>query len=175
MRVARNLLQSRRAYRPPLPSARRMNVRKILRRSLLGCVALLVLLLVTLVAAAVLGISINAAPWRQSIASKASALIGRPVTLEGPLRLTIGLRPELTVGGIAVANPPGFSAPQLATLGRAHMLVELWPLLRDEISVLTVEAEDVHVRLEEAGDGRVNWNLALPSNGAASASQSSVA
>ena len=152
-----------------------MNVRRVLRRLLLGSLGLLVLLLLALVLAAVLGVSINAAPWRQPIAAKASALIGRPVTLEGPLRLTVGLRPELTIGGIAVTNPPGFSAPNLATLGRVHMLVELWPLLRDEISVLAVDAEDVHVRLEQAADGRVNWNFALPSKGAASEPQPHVA
>ena len=93
-----------------------MNVRRVLRRLLLGSLGLLVLLLLALVLAAVLGVSINAAPWRQPIAAKASALIGRPVTLEGPLRLTVGLRPELTIGGIAVTNPPRFSAPNLATL-----------------------------------------------------------
>src|SRR3954471_8401804 len=143
MRVTGNLLQSRSAYRFPPLAAALMNAGKALRRLLLGSLTLLVLLLLTLIVAAVLGISISAAPWRHSIATKTSALIGRPVTLDGPLRLTIGLRPELTVGGIAVANPPGFSSPQLATLGRAHMLVELWPLLRDEISVLAVDAQDV--------------------------------
>src|SRR4051794_4255190 len=175
MRVTGNLLQSRSAYRFPPLTAALMNAGKALRRLLLGSLTLLVLLLLTLIVAAVLGISINAAPWRHSIATKASTLIGRPVTLDGPLRLTIGLRPELTVGGIAVANPPGFSSVQLATLGRAHLLVELWPLLRDEISVLAVEAEDVHVRLEQAADGRVNWNLALPAKGAANEPQASVA
>jgi uncharacterized protein involved in outer membrane biogenesis len=139
-----------------------MNVRKIIRRVLVGTALLIVLLVVAFVMAAIFGISINAAPWRQPIAMKASAIIGRPVSLEGPLRLTVGLRPELTVGGISVANPPGFSAPQLATLGRAHLLVELWPLLRDEISVLAVDAENVRVRLEQAPDGRVNWNFSLP-------------
>jgi uncharacterized protein involved in outer membrane biogenesis len=141
-----------------------MNLRRIIIRTVLGAVALVVVLTVALVIAAVLGISINAAPWRGPIAAKASAVLGRQVTLEGPLRLTVGLRPELTIGGIAIANPPGFSEPQFATLGRAHMLVDLWPLLRDEISVLAVEAEDVKVRLEQAADGRVNWNFALPAS-----------
>jgi len=132
-----------------------MNVRSVIKRLLLGLAALVVLLVCAFVIAAVLGISIDAGPWRGPIAKQASELIGRTVTLEGPLRITVGLRPEVTVGGIALANPPGFSTPQLATLGRAHMLVELWPLLRNEISVLAVEAEDVHVRLEQAADGRV--------------------
>ena len=83
-----------------------MKVRKIIRRVLVGTALLIVLLVFAFVIAAIFGISINAAPWRQPIAAKASAIIGRPVTLEGPLRLRVGLRPELTVGGIAVANPP---------------------------------------------------------------------
>ena len=139
-----------------------MKTRKVIVRLLLGAFGLLIVLILALVLAAVFGISINAAPWRQPIAFKASALFGRQVTLEGPLRMTLGLRPELIVGGIVIANPPGFSSPQFATLGRAHMRLNLWPLLRNEISVLAVEAEDVHVRLEQAADGRVNWNFALP-------------
>jgi uncharacterized protein involved in outer membrane biogenesis len=138
-----------------------MNARTVIRRSLLGLAVLAGLLVAALVVAAVLGISINAGPWREAIAEKATALIGRPVRLEGPLRLTVGLRPELTVVGITIANPPGFASPQFASLGRAHLLVELWPLLRDEISVIAVEAEDVKMRLEQAADGRVNWNFAL--------------
>src|SRR5215813_8457715 len=162
LRSCRKLLQSCSAY---LVDTRRMKARTILGRLLLGTALSLALLVLGLMLAAVLGISINAAPWRAAIAVKATALLGRSVTLEGPLRLTIGLRPELTVGGIVVANPPGFSSPQFATLGRAHMLVELWPLLRNEIRVLEMNAEDVHVRLEEAADGRVNWSFSLLSAG----------
>ena len=148
-----------------------MSVRSVIKRLLLGLAALVVLLVCAFVIAAVLGISVDAGPWRGLIAKQASELIGRTVTLEGPLRISVGLRPEVTVGGIALANPPGFSTPQLATLGRAHMLVELWPLLRDEISVLAMEAEDVHVRLEQAADGRVNWNFAVPAAPAANESK----
>src|SRR5690349_14539202 len=98
-----------------------MKARTVIRRLVLGLAVFAGVLMAALVIAAVLGISINAAPWREAIGKKASALIGRSVRLEGPLRLTVGLRPELTVGGITVANPPGFASPQFASLGRAHL------------------------------------------------------
>ena len=112
----------------------------------------------------VLGISISAGPWRASIAQAASQALGRPVTLEGPLTLIPTLRPTLKVGGVRIANPPGFSAPQFASLGQARLRLELLPLLRNEIRVGKVEAEDVRVRLEEAADGRLNWNFGSPSS-----------
>ena len=125
---------------------------------------------VTLPAAAVsvLGISISAAPWRASIAQAASQALGRPVTLEGPLALIPTLRPTLTVGGVQIANPPGFSAAQFASLGRARLRLELLPLLRNEIRVVKLEADDVRVRLEEMADGRVNWDFGAASSAPAS-------
>src|SRR6476646_4755538 len=107
---SRNLLQSRHVQPPP-PNAPVVKTRRVIVRLLLGAFGLLIVLILALVLAAVFGISINAAPWRQPIAFKASALFGRQVTLEGPLRMTLGLRPELIVGGIVIANPPGFSSP----------------------------------------------------------------
>ena len=116
----------------------------------------------------VFGISISAAPWRASIAQAASQALGRPVTLEGPLELIPTLRPTLKVGGVRIDSPPGFSAPQFASLGQARLRLELLPLLRNEIRVVKVEAEDVRVRLEEAADGRVNWDFGSPSSAPAS-------
>src|SRR5262249_38217583 len=78
---------------------------------------------------------------------------------EGPLALIPTLRPTLRVGGVRIANPPGFSGPQFASLGQARLRLELLPLLRSEIRVVKVEAEDVRVRLEEAADRRVNWDF----------------
>ena len=110
----------------------------------------------------VLGISVSAAPWRGPIAQAATQALGRQVTLQGPLELIPTLRPTLTVGGIRIANPPGFSAPEFASLGRARMRLELLPLLRNEIRIVELDAEDVRVRLEQRADGHANWEFSLP-------------
>lgn len=111
---------------------------------------------------ALLGISISAAPWRGSIAQAASQALGRTVSLEGPLELIPTLRPTLTVGGIRVMNPSGFSAPEFASLGAARLRLELVPLLSGHIQVVEVTAEDVKLRLEKSVEGHVNWQFQLP-------------
>jgi uncharacterized protein involved in outer membrane biogenesis len=128
----------------------------------LSIAALTAMLVLATVAVSALGISLSAAHWRGPIAKAATQALGRQVTLEGPLALIPTLRPTLTVGGIRVANPPGFSAPEFASLGAAHLRLELLPLLRNEIRVVEVDAEDVRVRLEQAADGRANWDFSSP-------------
>src|ERR1700674_5102193 len=123
--------------------------RKILRWSLIGVAALVGLVVAVPLFAALYGISVSAAPWRSSIAQAATQALGREVTLEGPLQLIVSLQPTLTVGGIRVANPPGFSAPEFAALGRARLRLELLPLLHRELRVMEVSAEDVCLRLEQ--------------------------
>jgi AsmA family protein len=137
-------------------------VRRIVRWSLAGTAALVCLLLATMLTIGLFEISVSAGPWRGSIARAASHVLGRGVTLEGPLQLIPSLRPTLTVGGIRVANPPGFTAAEFASLGRARLRLELLPLLRNEIRVVEVTAEDVRLRLERTPDRRVNWAFDLP-------------
>jgi uncharacterized protein involved in outer membrane biogenesis len=135
--------------------------RKVLRWSLTGVGALLVVLVALPLLAALIGITISAAPWRASIAQAATDALGRAVTLEGPLELHLSLRPWLRVGGIRIANPPGFGAPDFASLGAAKLRLELRPLLRYQLRVMEVSADDVRVRLEKLPDGRANWQFAL--------------
>ncbi len=138
-----------------------MKPRKILRWSLFGVAALVGLVIAVPLFAALFGISVSAAPWRSSIAQAARQALGREVTLEGPLQLIVSLQPTLTVGGIRIANPPGYSAPEFAALGAARLRLELLPLLHREVRVMEVSAEDVRLRLEQLADGRANWQFAL--------------
>ncbi len=133
-----------------------------MRWTLISLAAVVAVPMLTGLVIGVLGISISAAPWRGAIAQAASQALGRQVTLQGPLALIPTIRPTLTVGGIRIANPPGFSTPEFASLGRARMRLELLPLLRNEIRIVDIDAEDVRVRLEQRADGHVNWEFNLP-------------
>lgn len=107
----------------------------------------------------VLGITLDAAPWRAEVARAIGQALQREVRFDGPARITLSLQPELHVGGIHVANPPGFSEPDLATLGEARFRVELLPLLRRRLSIGEFSARDVRLRLEVLADGRSNWRF----------------
>ncbi len=137
-------------------------LRPAVRWTLISLAAVVAVPVLSGLVVGVLGISISAAPWRGPIGQAASLALGRQVTLQGPLELIPTIRPTLTVGGIRVANPPGFSAPEFASLGRARMRLELLPLLRNEIRIVEMDADDVRVRLEQRADGHANWEFNLP-------------
>ena len=97
------------------------------RRWLIAVAALVAAPLAVLLAVAAFGVPVSAAPWRDRIGAVASEALGRQVTLEGPVELVLGLRTALEVGGIRIANPPGFATPAFAELGAARAEVDLWP------------------------------------------------
>jgi uncharacterized protein involved in outer membrane biogenesis len=137
-------------------------LRKTLKWTLIGIGSLVGLGVVISVLVVALGITISAAPWRERIAAEASQILGLPVTLEGPLELIPTLRPSLRIGGVHIANPPGFSQPEFASLGEAHLKIDLPAALRGEVVIDEIGAEEVHARLEKTADGRVNWAFDLP-------------
>ena len=139
-----------------------LSLRRGLRWTLISLAALAAMPVLTGLVVGALGISISAAPWRGPIAQAATQALGRQVTLQGPLALIPTLRPTLTVGGIRISNPSGYSSPEFASLGRARMRLELLPLLRHEIRIVEIDAEDVRVRLEQRADGHANWEFSLP-------------
>ena len=137
-------------------------LRRVLRWTGISLAVLLAIPLLVIAAVSWFGISVNGAHWRAPIAQAATAALGRQVSLEGPLVMNVALRPTLTVGGIHIANPPGFSTPEFASLGTARMRLELLPLLRNELRIVEITAEEVHVHLEQLRDGRANWAFNLP-------------
>jgi hypothetical protein len=119
--------------------------------------ALVALCVLALVAAAFIGIGIDAQRWREPVAAALSRALGREVRLDGPARLTLSLRPDIRVGDIRIANPPGFDSPDFGRIGELHLSVELLPLLRGETRVRELHGRDVTVRLARSSDGRGNW------------------
>ncbi len=113
--------------------------------------------LAVLLALAAFGIPVSAAPWRDGIAAVASAALGRTVTLEGPIELVLGFSAALRVGGIRIANPPGFATPAFADLGAARAEVDLFPALAGRLRIRTLEAANGKLWLERTADGRRNW------------------
>ena len=109
------------------------------------------------VALALFDVAIDIARWRDAIAARATASLGRPVILDGALELVLGRETRLRVGSVRILNPPGFAAAEFAALGDARARVDLFAALRGELHVLSIEAADGRVRLERTADGRANW------------------
>lgn len=131
--------------------------RKTALWALIGVGSLIVLLVLVLLYVAFVGVTVSAAPWRDSISKAASEALRRPVVLEGPLLMTVSLRPALRIGGVRIDNPPGFATPAFATLGDARAEVDLKPWLQGRLRIENLEASNVKVSLERLRDGAANW------------------
>src|SRR5215471_8784965 len=148
-----------------------MSVRRRIVTVLLALIGLpLAALVIAIIWAAVFGVSIDASRWRDALATRASAALGRQVTLDGALKLELGREAAVHVGGVRILNPPGFATPELATLGEARVRIDLLAALRGRLHVHSFEAAAGHVRFERAADGRENW---APAASASAASQRS--
>lgn len=84
---------------------------------------------------------------------------GRDLTLQGRIRLGLSLQPTLTIQGVALANPPGYSRPQMATLDRLDLKLALIPLLSRNVEIDRLVLVKPDILLETDANGRPNWQF----------------
>jgi len=138
----------------PFPTTRRGILRTVL---LAVCVALLALSAALAIALS-RGIEVNwASPW---IAAQLSEALARPVSLEGPVKLTLGRVARLEVASLTLANTAWGQQPWLARAERAEVAVEAWSLWRGPVHIRRIGLEGISVLLEQSADGTPNWRLA---------------
>ncbi len=95
--------------------------------------------------------------YRDEIASRASAQLGREVSLDGPLSLRVFPRVAIEVSDVGVGNPADFvQAPPLARVGTATLSVGVWPLFRGELDIGTVTLSGAEFHLVSDSAGRSN-------------------
>jgi AsmA family protein len=143
-----------------LPGASSL-LRRLLRWLVWAAGGLTAALIATALYIALVGLTIDAAWLRGPVASVFSDSLGRAVRFEGPMELEISAQPKLRVGGLHIANAPGFDG-DFASLGEARLNLDLWPLLNKQLQIERLSGSDVNLRLQRSGDGRVNWRFDLP-------------
>ncbi len=129
--------------------------------------AVLVLIVVLL---AVLFIAPRLVPesvYREQIETRASAAIGRPVTLTGPISVSVLPRLEARAGDVAVANADGFGDEPLASVEELRASLALFPLLGRRVEIQEFVLVRPVVNLARDAGGRANWELAADAEPAA--------
>lgn len=91
----------------------------------------------------------------QLVADRASKATGRTVQI-GALTLSPGRWVGVELHDASIANLPGGTRPQMATLGSLTGEVELWPLLHGTIVARSVQVEKADILLEKVGE-QPNW------------------
>ncbi|MFU8831710.1 MAG: AsmA family protein [Wenzhouxiangella sp.] len=126
----------------------------MLRNLLIVFALVLGVILVLAVAAVVL---VDPDDYRDDIAQRASAQLGREVTLAGPMSLRLFPWLAIEISDVGVANPPDFGeAPPLAHIGTATASVRVWPLFRGEVETGAIRLDDAELHLVTNPAGRSN-------------------
>jgi len=136
--------------------------RRLLRWTLWTAASLFLIGLLTFAYITFIGVTVDASFMRGRIAAVFSDALGRPVRFDGPMELEVSARPKLRVGGLHIANPPGFEGGDFASLGEARLALDLWPLLRKRLQIEDVTGSRVSVRLQSRADGTNNWTFLRP-------------
>ncbi|HUN39083.1 MAG TPA: AsmA family protein [Acetobacteraceae bacterium] len=131
-----------------------MAVRRAVRYGLLGVAALLVLILA---AGAVFLARFDPNSLKPRIEAAVEQATGRALTLKGPIHLTWSLSPTVALTDVALANPPGFSQPQMATLQSLDVQLAVLPLLHNRIEITRLVLQHPTILLETDAQGRSNW------------------
>ncbi|MFM7760120.1 MAG: AsmA family protein [Burkholderiaceae bacterium] len=133
----------------------------------LGLGTLLLLLpMLLLVGLAVVGVDLDINAERAMLARMISARVGREVRIDGPVKLRLGLRPQLRLQHLALGQPKGFAADDFLRVGQLELKLDLIPLLSGRYRADRVAARDVRLVLQQRDDDSNNWTF-NPQNKAA--------
>lgn len=127
-----------------------------MRRSLIIAAAVLVGLLLVLVAVPML---VDVERFKPRILTAISDGVGRPVTMDGPLQLSLLPRPRLSAEGLAVADRPGFGDQPMVTVDRLDVEIALLPLLSGNLDIRRLVLRQPVIRLSQSASGDNNWTF----------------
>lgn len=106
---------------------------------------------------------------KSRVAAEVERATGRQLAIGGPIDLAIGLQPAVTVQDVTLSNAQWGSRPEMVTLDRFELEVELMPLLSGDVQVNRVVLVRPDILLETNPAGEGNWVMAAPDAGAPAA------
>lgn len=109
-----------------------------------------------------IGFEINSKYINDKITNELGSSLGRQVTLEGPVLVRISMMPSVSLHGLHISNPKGFASQddaELLYLKEAHLALNLWGLLKNQIIVQRVSGEGLSIALLEKDNGKNNWTF----------------
>jgi uncharacterized protein involved in outer membrane biogenesis len=138
---------------------------RLIRILLIGMAAVVLLLAATIIYV----MSIDFDGYRPLLAAQVKAATGHDIAIGGHLDLKLSLTPTLAVNDVRVANTPGFSRPDMATIARLEAQIALLPLLSRRLQIERFMLTGADIALETDAQGRGNWRLGATEAAAPSA------
>ncbi len=94
---------------------------------------------------------------RKPLQDMTSAALGREVRIGGAMSLERSREPRLVVEDVSIANPAWASRPQLATIKRLDIRIELQPLFDGDLRIIRLAIDGADVLLERGPQQQANW------------------
>lgn len=133
------------------------NILSILFKLILGFVSLLV---VALGLAIVLGVTVDLSFLKPGVEKAAQNTLGKEVKINGPVVFEFSSWTAIDIHDVKIKNIPNASTSDILSAGEARLEIKLMPLLKGEIHIGEIIAEDVTLNLENDVNGKANWVLA---------------
>ena len=118
---------------------------------------LLALALVAVVVCIVIGVTVDLSFLRSGVEASAKSALGREVKIQGPVVFEFSNWSAIEVRDVQIANVPNATKPEFLKAGLARLQIGLFPLLKGEILIGEITAEDVSLNLENNAKGQPNW------------------
>jgi uncharacterized protein involved in outer membrane biogenesis len=125
----------------------------------LGIGVLAILLVLIIAAGAIFVATFDPDSLKPRVIAAVRQATGRELTMQGRIGLAVSLQPTLTVQDVSLANTPGFSRPQMATLERLDLKLGLLPLLHGRVEIDQLVLVKPDILLETDAHGRPNWQF----------------
>lgn len=103
--------------------------------------------------------SIDFNEYRSTIADQAKQATGRDLKIAGELKVGLSLTPTVAVDDVSFANADWGSRPDMATIKRFELELELLPLIFGDIKVNRVVLKGADILLETDAKGQNNWTF----------------
>lgn len=112
--------------------------------------------ILALAAFAILWLAARSELARGRVAALIADVAGQPTSIE---RMRIGLlpTPSLEIGGLAIAQPPGYSGEPILSVGKLRLEIT-WRSIFDLSDMHSIEISDATARLVVGADGVGNWS-----------------
>jgi uncharacterized protein involved in outer membrane biogenesis len=98
---------------------------------------------------------------RNPVQAAITAATGRVTRINGHLAGEWSLTPRFVIEDFHMANADWASEPELASIERAEIVVDLRELLRGQMVLREIKLITPQIALERRGDGQVNWTFGI--------------
>ena len=108
--------------------------------------------------------------YKPQIAAAVQGATGRTLTLDGPVRISRSLWPTIEASNLKLANLPGGSRPDMATIERIEARLSLPALFSRRLEILRLTLVGPNILFEEVAQ-KPNWEFRAAGPAAAPSSQ----